>query len=147
MFIRRIFFTFAILFMTISCSTSGRGGFGFSGGKDELASNVPNYVLFDVDSSKIESNYAKVLDDQAEWIKSNSDVNVVIEGHCDERGTREYNLALGAKRSNAVKSYLISAGVNATRIATISYGKERPAVQGSGMDVWQQNRRATTLIN
>ena len=77
----------------------------------------------------------------------NSNINVIIEGHCDERGTREYNLALGAKRANSVKSYLTSSGINSSRIATISYGKERPVVQGTGRNVWRENRRAITLVN
>ncbi len=77
----------------------------------------------------------------------NSDVSVTIEGHCDERGTREYNLALGEKRAQAVKNYLIGLGINPDRVSTISYGKERPAVVGSNDGAWAQNRRSVTLVN
>jgi peptidoglycan-associated lipoprotein len=146
MFIRKIVFTFAILFVAISCSTSKNGGLGSSDGT-ELASNVPNYVLFDVDSSTLDQESLATLDQQVEWLKENDDINVLIEGHCDDRGTREYNLALGAKRANAAKSYLCSSGINSSRVATISYGKERPVVQGTGPDTWKENRRAITSIN
>ena len=80
------------------------------------------------------------------WLKQNSNVNVVIEGHADERGTREYNLALGERRAAAAKSYLVNAGVAASRVETTSYGKERPAVVGSNEGAWAQNRRAVTVL-
>jgi peptidoglycan-associated lipoprotein len=87
------------------------------------------------------------LDTQAAWLKSHDDVNVIVQGYCDERGTREYNLALGERRANAVKQYLVSQGVEESRISTISYGKERPAVLGSNEAAWAQNRRAVTVIS
>lgn len=146
MFIRKIFLTIAVLCIAISCSTSNKGGL-WSSDKDELADNVPNYVLFDVDSSSLNQEALTTLAQQVGWLKDNDEIKVIIEGHCDERGTREYNLALGAKRANAVKSYLQSLGVNSSRVATISYGKERPAIQGTGPDIWRENRRAVTLIN
>ncbi|MBY0354255.1 MAG: OmpA family protein, partial [Rickettsiales bacterium] len=80
------------------------------------------------------------------WLKSNTGVNIVVEGHCDERGTREYNLALGERRANAAKDYLVSLGVSAARVTTISYGKERAAVTGSNESSWAQNRRAVTVL-
>ena len=146
MFFRKIFLASIILCLTISCSTI-KSGFGSGGESDELADNVPNYVLFNVNSAKLDSQARETLNAQTEWLKTNSDINVIIEGHCDERGTREYNLALGAKRANAVKSYLSSSGINTSRIATISYGKERPPIQGTSSDIWQQNRRAVTTVN
>ena len=83
---------------------------------------------------------------QAEWLQANPDTNVIVEGHTDDRGTREYNLALGERRAVAVKNYLISRGVDAERIKTISYGKERPAVVGANEAAWAQNRRAVTVV-
>ena len=80
-------------------------------------------------------------------LKQYSDVSVIIEGHCDERGTREYNLALGEKRAQSVKNYLINLGISADRVSTISYGKERPAVVGSNDGAWAQNRRSVTIVN
>jgi peptidoglycan-associated lipoprotein len=84
---------------------------------------------------------------QAEWLKRYPNVNVTIEGHCDERGTREYNLALGDRRATAFKNYLVTLGVDARRVNTISYGKERPAVMGSNPSAWAQNRRGVTIVN
>ena len=117
------------------------------GTQAELEVNIGDYVLFTVNSSTLDSDARSTLDRQAEWLERYRDVKVIIEGHCDERGTREFNLALGAKRANAVREYLISAGINPKRIATISYGKERPVVEGVGPEVWKQNRRAVTVVN
>lgn len=103
-------------------------------------------IHFDFDKSTLTPNARELLDNKAQWLKDNPDVSVVIEGHCDERGTREYNLALGERRASAVKNYLISKGIAASRIKTISYGKERPAVLGSNEWAWSQNRRAVTTI-
>ena len=97
---------------------------------------------FDVDEDAQET-----LQLQAAWLKEYNDVTVTIEGHCDERGTREYNLALGEKRAKAAKNYLTILGVNASRVLTVSYGKEMPAVVGSNDDAWNQNRRSVTVIN
>ena len=87
------------------------------------------------------------LDTQVAWLKNHDDVNVIVQGYCDERGTREYNLALGERRANAVKQYLVSQGIAENRISTISYGKERPAVLGSNEAAWAQNRRAVTVVS
>ena len=105
-----------------------------------------NVVYFALNSSDLDGDSKSVLAEQAEWLKANPRVLVVIEGRCDERGTEEYNLALGERRANAVKQYLISKGVAADRISTISYGKERPAVLGNNEAAWAQNRRAVTVV-
>ena len=114
--------------------------------KEDLIVNVGDRVFFGYDSAELDEDAQELLQDQVAWIKQH-DVSVTIEGHCDERGTREYNLALGEKRAQAVKNYLISLGVAATRVSTISYGKERPAVVGSNEGAWSQNRRSVTLVN
>lgn len=106
---------------------------------------VDDRVYFKFDSSDLSKEARATLDDQIGWMMQNPTANIVVEGHCDERGTREYNLALGDRRANAVKKYMVSKGVNPSRIKTISYGKERPAFVGSGESIWSKNRRAVTL--
>ena len=118
-----------------------------SGSQEDLIVNVGDRVFFGYDSSDLDSDALELLQDQVAWLKQNSDVSVTIEGHCDERGTREYNLALGEKRAQAVKNYLIGLGINPDRVSTISYGKERPAVVGSNDGAWSQNRRSVTIVN
>ena len=118
-----------------------------SGSQEDLIVNVGDRVFFGYDSSDLDSDALELLQDQVAWLKQNTDVAVTIEGHCDERGTREYNLALGEKRAQAVKNYLIGLGINPDRVSTISYGKERPAVVGSNDGAWAQNRRSVTLVN
>ena len=118
-----------------------------SGSQEDLIVNVGDRVFFGYDSSDLDSDALELLQDQVAWLKQNSDVSVTIEGHCDERGTREYNLALGEKRAQAVKNYLIGLGINPDRVSTISYGKERPAVVGSNDGAWAQNRRSVTIVN
>lgn len=108
--------------------------------------NVGDRVFFDFDKSTLTAKAQETLNKQAAWLSRVSSATILIEGHCDERGTREYNLALGDRRATAVKDYLISKGVAASRIKTISYGKERPAVLGSNEWAWSQNRRAVTTI-
>lgn len=134
-------------------STSGdnMGGNGSAGStapgtQGDLSTNVGDRVFFETDSSSVTGEGQATLGRQAEWLNKYSNVNVVIEGHCDERGTREYNIALGERRATAVKNYLVSLGVPSARVSTISYGKERPAVQGSDDSAWSQNRRAVTVI-
>ena len=117
------------------------------GTQAELEINIGDYVLFPLNSASLDNESKATLDRQVEWLERYRDIKVIIEGHCDERGTREFNLALGAKRANAVRDYLISAGINPKRVATISYGKERPVVEGVGPEVWKQNRRAVTVVN
>ncbi len=118
-----------------------------SGSQEDLIVNVGDRVFFGYDSSDLDSDALELLQDQVAWLKQNSDVSITIEGHCDERGTREYNLALGEKRAQAVKNYLIGLGVDPDRVSTISYGKERPAVVGSNDGAWAQNRRSVTIVN
>lgn len=107
---------------------------------------IPDRVFFAFDKSNIDNEARKVLDLTAEWLKENRDVKLLIEGHADERGTKEYNIALGHRRASSVKTYLVSKGISASRIKTISYGKEKPEVIGKGEAVWAKNRRAVTVI-
>lgn len=108
---------------------------------------VQDRVFFDYNSSALSDEAKKILEVQVSWLKSDASVKVTIEGHCDERGTREYNIALGEKRANAAKRYLIDNGVESSRIKVISYGKERPAYFGSSEDSMAKNRRAVTIVN
>ncbi|MBN8847394.1 MULTISPECIES: peptidoglycan-associated lipoprotein Pal [unclassified Sphingomonas] len=103
-------------------------------------------VHFGLDQSDIDDTARGILDTQVAWLARYPNVRITIEGHCDERGTREYNLALGDRRANAAKNYLASRGVDASRITTISYGKERPIALGSDEEAWAQNRRAVTVV-
>lgn len=114
---------------------------------EKVASERPkeDRVFFKFDSSTLSDRSKRTLDKIANWLENNEDVNILIEGHCDERGTREYNLALGQRRANAVKKYLVSQGISAKRIKTISYGKEKPAVLGKGEAVWSKNRRSVIV--
>ena len=102
-------------------------------------------IHFALDQFDIDQQDRAILDSQAQWLARNPGVNVTIEGHCDERGTREYNLALGDRRANSAKNYLAARGVNPARISTICYGKERPIALGSDEGSWAQNRRAVTV--
>lgn len=143
------------LFLVAACSsdssdsanTAGNGT-GTNGvlGVAADGTNVGDRVFFALDSSVLDSASQATLDRQAAWLKDNSSTSVVVEGHADERGTREYNLALGERRATAAKNYLVSTGVEAGRVSTVSYGKERPAVTGSDESAWGQNRRAVTVI-
>ena len=108
---------------------------------------VGDRVLFGYDSSELDDDDRSTLDNQAKFLNQNPSLKVTIEGHCDERGTREYNLALGEKRASAVKDYLISVGINSERISVVSYGKERPQVLGSNKAAWSMNRRSVTTID
>lgn len=113
---------------------------------EAFVQNAKDRVFFGFDKSNLSAEAVKVLKVQAEYLKANPEKQIVIEGHTDDRGTREYNLALGERRAIAVKNYLISRGVDADRIRVISYGKERPAVVGANEAAWAQNRRAVTLV-
>jgi peptidoglycan-associated lipoprotein len=103
-------------------------------------------IHFDTDSSDVNSEAQGILTAQARWLAAHPSVRVTVEGHCDERGTREYNLALGERRANSAKNALAAAGVSADRISVISYGKERPVANGSDDEAWAQNRRAVTVV-
>lgn len=116
------------------------------GSSQDWVVNVGDRVFFDFNKSNLTDKSQATLDKQAEWMEKYSEVQITVAGHCDERGTREYNLALGERRSNAAKDYLVSKGIDASRIETISYGKERPAVLGSNEWAWSQNRRSVGSI-
>ncbi|WP_156255079.1 peptidoglycan-associated lipoprotein Pal [Sandarakinorhabdus oryzae] len=103
-------------------------------------------VLFAYDSYELDPDARATLTRQAAWLRANPSVRVTLEGHCDERGTREYNLALGDRRANSAKNFLASQGIDVARLTTISYGKEKPAVDGSDEAAWAQNRRAVTVV-
>ena len=110
-----------------------------------LASGVPDRVFFATNESILTTRARETLRKQATWLRANSDITVVLEGHADERGTREYNLALGERRANAAKDYLMTYGVSSNRISVISYGKERPVDSGSNPLAWSKNRRSVTV--
>ena len=110
-----------------------------------LASGVPDRVFFATNESILTTRSRETLRKQATWLRENSGINVVLEGHADERGTREYNLALGERRANAAKDYLMTYGVSDSRISVISYGKERPVDSGSNPLSWSKNRRSVTV--
>ncbi len=110
-----------------------------------LAKGVPDRVFFATNESILTTRSRDTLRKQAAWLRKNPSINVVLEGHADERGTREYNLALGERRANAAKDYLMTYGVSSSRISVISYGKERPVDSGSNPLAWSKNRRSVTV--
>jgi peptidoglycan-associated lipoprotein len=112
---------------------------------DFVASVLSDTIHFDTDRYNIDTESQGVLQSQAQWLSRYPGKTVTIEGHCDERGTRDYNIALGERRANAAKNYLVSLGVDAARITTVSYGKERPIALGSDEASWAKNRRAVTI--
>lgn len=116
------------------------------GSMQDFAEQTDDIVYFAFDSSSLSESALLILKKQASWLNAYPKTTITIEGNCDERGTREYNLALGERRANAVKDYLISQGVAPSRISVISYGKERPAVIGSSEEAWALNRRAVSVV-
>ncbi len=151
---KKLLSLFCAMAFLAGCSSMGENG-GLFGGTDcesrearDFMANAEDRVFFAYDSSALTDNAEEVLDTQVNWLnmRRHSNVNVIVQGYCDERGTREYNLALGERRANAVKNYLVSQGVAADRISVISYGKERPAVLGNNEAAWAQNRRAVTVV-
>lgn len=112
----------------------------------DFRQNVGDRVFFDTDMSVIREDGRQTLNRQAEWLKKYTQYRITIEGHCDERGTREYNFALGERRANAAKQYLIAQGIPAQRINTVSFGKENPDPPGSDEAAWARNRRAVTAL-
>ncbi|MEX0838387.1 MAG: peptidoglycan-associated lipoprotein Pal [Parvibaculum sp.] len=145
----------AAFFMLAACSskptdtsdgsTSGAGTIT-PGTQEELVANVGDRVFFDTDQSSLGDEARATLQRQAAWMQLYPNLTFTLEGHADERGTREYNLALGGRRANAAKDYLVSLGVNSGRINTVSYGKERPVCLDSNDNCWGQNRRAVTVV-
>jgi peptidoglycan-associated lipoprotein len=123
----------------------GRGA-NTPGSAQDFVVNAGDRVFFETDSTDLTSTGQATLDKQAEWLNRYSRYSFTIEGHADERGTREYNFALGARRAEAAKNYLISRGVAAGRIRTVSYGKERPVAVCDDISCWSQNRRAVTVL-
>lgn len=144
------------LFLLAACEggvgaggASGKGGAGgpaTPGTQEDLTQNVGDRVFFDTDSSTLNDESQTTLARQAEWLKQYNNINVTVEGHADERGTREYNIALGERRAAVTKRFLVNQGISANRVSTISYGKERPAVVGSDESAWSQNRRAVSVV-
>ena len=130
---------------------AGLGGPGAGsaspGSAQDFVVNVGDRVFFDSDSTELNATGQATLDKQARWLGQYGRYSFTIEGHADERGTREYNFALGARRAESAKTYLVARGVNASRMKTISYGKERPVAVCNDISCWSQNRRAVTVLN
>ena len=149
---KKLLSLFVALVALSGCSMFGADGGLFSGVDCEsrlarnFAENATDTVFFAFDSSALSAESTAALDTQVNWLRDHPETNVIVQGYCDERGNREYNLALGERRANAVKQYLVSQGIAEHRISTISYGKERPAVFGSNEAAWAQNRRAVTVL-
>lgn len=153
---KKLLSLFAVMLLVSACETGmddgasgangGMGGPATPGSTRDFVENVGDRVFFAFDSSTLTSEGRATLDKQAAWLKKYGQTRVTIEGHADERGTREYNLALGERRALAVKNYLAAAGIEASRITTISYGKERPAVVGNTEAAYSQNRRGVTVV-
>ena len=163
--INRIFSLLAIMAFLAACETAPKdagdaAGSGASSSSSASASSsdsgsmttaeelvsIGDRVLFDFDSSALTDAAKATLSAQAAFLNSNPSVRITVEGHADERGTREYNLALGERRASAARDYLVAQGIDSARIKTISYGKERPEVVGSNDSAWAQNRRAVSVI-
>jgi peptidoglycan-associated lipoprotein len=117
------------------------------GSPQDFVVNVGDRVFFETDSVTLSAQGQQTLDRQATWLRQYPRYSITIEGHADERGTREYNIALGARRAQATQEYLISRGIGGNRIRTISYGKERPVAVCDDISCWSQNRRAVTVVN
>ncbi|MGE3770180.1 MAG: peptidoglycan-associated lipoprotein Pal [Bdellovibrionales bacterium] len=155
---KKLMSLFAVLLLVSACETGmddgSDGSYGGAGNMGpakpgttrDFVENVGDRVFFALDSSTLTAEGRATLDKQAVWLKKYDDTNVQIEGHCDERGSREYNLALGERRAVAARNYLTAAGIDGSRVSTISYGKERPAVVGSTEAAYSQNRRAVTVV-
>jgi peptidoglycan-associated lipoprotein len=125
---------------------SATGAVAAPGSQQDFVVNVGDRVFFETDSSELTPTARATLDKQAQWLNQYGHYNFTIEGHADERGTREYNIALGARRAQAVREYLTARGIGANRMKTISYGKERPVAVCNDISCWSQNRRAVTVL-
>ncbi|HKG00900.1 MAG TPA: peptidoglycan-associated lipoprotein Pal [Xanthobacteraceae bacterium] len=122
-------------------------GAAVPGSAQDFVVNVGDRVFFETDATELTPQSRTTLDKQAQWLQYYNRYTFTIEGHADERGTREYNIALGAKRAQTVREYLVSRGIDGNRMRTISYGKERPVAVCNDISCWSQNRRAVTLLN
>ena len=131
--------------MTSGVTMGGAGG--PPGSSQDFVVNVGDRVFFETDSTELTPQSRDTLEKQAQWLQRYGTYAFTIEGHADERGTREYNIALGARRAQSTRDYLISRGIQAARIKTISYGKERPVAVCNDISCWSQNRRAVTVLN
>jgi peptidoglycan-associated lipoprotein len=167
MFTTKILGVFAAVLLLAACETTpeankGTGGGGTTstqsgggtssttiaaGSSQDFIVNVGDRVFFDLNKYDLKPDARAKLDKQAAWLKQYPKYAITIEGHCDERGTREYNMALGERRATATKNYLVNLGIPASRIKTISFGKERPVALGHNEAAWSQNRRAVTVLN
>ena len=125
---------------------SNTGGVVPGSQQDFIANVSSDRIFFDFDQYNVDAQDQATLQSQAQWLARNPAVRVTLEGHADERGTRDYNIALGERRANAAKNYLATLGVDPSRIQVMSYGKERPAALGSNEEAWAQNRRAVTVV-
>ena len=137
----------ALTACTVSKKTGQMQGDVYSGTDtvEYLASGVPDRVFFATNETVLTTASRETLRKQAAWLRKNSKITIVLEGHADERGTREYNLALGERRANAAKDYLMTYGISSDRISVLSYGKERPVDSGSNPLAWSKNRRSVTV--
>ena len=144
----------AVALLLVACSNTpkpeselGRNSPATPGSSRDFAVNVGDIVYFSTDSTDLSPEAQQTLTNQARWLQQYSQYSITIEGHADERGTREYNIALGARRAQTVRDFLARNGINAGRIRTISYGKERPVAVCNDISCWSQNRRAQTVLN
>jgi peptidoglycan-associated lipoprotein len=128
-------------------ANGGAGSASTPGSQQDFVVNVGDRVFFDTDQTDLSQTARETLDKQAQWLSRYSQYSFTIEGHADERGTREYNIALGARRAQNVRDYLVSRGIAAARMRTISYGKDRPVAVCNDISCWSQNRRAVTVLN
>lgn len=151
--VARIIGVLAVVLLTAACANrpgedqAGLAGAAVPGSQQDFVVNVGDRVFFESDSTELSPQARATLDKQAQWLQHYNRYAFTIEGHADERGTREYNIALGAKRSQVARDYLASRGVDPSRMRTISYGKERPVAVCNDISCWSQNRRAVTVLN
>ena len=151
--LKNVFLVFLLSFVLSACATQTKKvdtqiqGDVYTGTDtvEYLASGVPDRVFFATNESVLTTASRDTLRKQAAWLRKNSEITIVLEGHADERGTREYNLALGERRANAAKDYLMTYGISSDRISVISYGKERPVDSGSNPLAWSKNRRSVSV--
>ena len=151
--VARIIGVLAVVLLTAACANrprydqAGLAGAAVPGSQQDFVVNVGDRVFFESDSTELSPQARATLDKQAQWLQHYNRYAFTVEGHADERGTREYNIALGAKRSQVARDYLASRGVDSSRMRTISYGKERPVAVCNDISCWSQNRRAVTVLN